>query len=186
MTAIVTTFGLFVGFFVLQTSVFSTAFLWLSRATDVSALSGQTLDLPLLLLIFLGLHRDRSGTVLWSVTAGILAGSFGLAWKGAGSMGFLAAGLSCMIARRGILLEGAGAVALLAGVIAAVAGVVRLWFGHLMNGVSEPITGQFTGLVLNVAIHAFAAPILFPLFRWLSRFSGGTPERNTRSLVMDF
>jgi hypothetical protein len=84
----VVTFLLGFAAFVLQTAFFPKIFLVLAGATGLRFLTGQTVNLTLIMLVYLALNRDLSGTLIWALLFGIMGQAFGTSWNGALATGF--------------------------------------------------------------------------------------------------
>jgi hypothetical protein len=166
-----------VALLVLQTTVAPSLVLLVSGIPGLAFLSGHTLDLTLICLVYLVFHRDFLGSLLWAALLGILAGSFGTAWRGATAVSFFAVVFVGSFVKRQVLLETKLAVPLVIAGLTILEGLVHLEAGHLFSRIADPFRGQWGVLATQAFLNA---AISVPLYFFLSGFDGWVGGRSGR------
>lgn len=170
---------------VLQTAFLPSAVGAVSRLPGLGFFEGHTIDLALIALVYLAFHRDFLGAFLWAALFGILAGSFGPAWRGATAVGYFAVVVLAAFTRRQVLLETKLSIV---GVVAAFTlahGLVHLGAGHLFGRVPDPFASQWGTLATQTFLNGSAAPLLYGFLFFFDGVTGGRSARERRALLLD-
>ena len=171
--------------YTLQTSALPAIFFSLSNAMGLTFLSGQSFNLVLQMLVYLGLNRDVSGALIWTIVLGVMGRWFGLGWNGAQACGFFAVALLSSLLRRNMLLKDDLSIAIFVGVASTIEGFVHLSFGQFLNQIPNPTPILAGFIMVNAALNAVCAPLIFRLMTLLDLWVGVGSPRARRALLYD-
>jgi hypothetical protein len=169
----------------LQTTLASSLTLGLSRIPGLEFVEGHTVDFALILLVYLVFHRDFLGSLLWAAIFGILAGSFGMGWRGATALSYFSVAVAGSFVKRHVLVERWPAVALLVAAFTLFEGLIHLEAGHLFAAIPDPVSRQWGILGTQMLLNGLAAPPLFSILYFFDGIVGGRSTRERRSLLLD-
>ncbi len=171
------------GAYVLQTSLLANVFLVLARVFGLPFLAGQTVNLALLTLIYLSLHRDFSGTLIWAILFGFVGSWFGTSWNGALAPSFFLVSLVCGVLRKNLLLKDTLSVALFAGAMTLVQALLQLEAGEILHQIPAAFDREWGVVIVAAVVNALAAPAWFWLLRVVDFWTGAIPQRSRGLLV---
>ncbi|MFH1018847.1 MAG: hypothetical protein V1798_11800 [Pseudomonadota bacterium] len=171
------------GAWVLQTSLLAGLFLVLARGLGLPFLAGQTVNLALLTLIYLSLHRDVSGTLIWAVVIGFVGSWFGTTWNGALTSSFFLVSLVCGGLRRNLLLKDDLTVAVFAGAMVLVQAILQLGAGEILNQIPGAFEREYDVIIGAVLVTGAAAPVWFRFLRAVDALSGAISQRSRTMLL---
>ncbi len=170
---------------VFQTTLAPSLILAAAGISGLEFLEGHTFDLALICLVYLVLHRDFLGSLLWAAIFGIVAGSFGLGWRGATAVGYFSVAVLGSFVKRQILLESRWAVSLLVAGFTLVEGLVHFGVGHIFMRIPDPFTHSWGILATQAALNALVTPPLYSFLFFFDGKVGGRSVREPRSLLVD-
>jgi rod shape-determining protein MreD len=175
---------MFLGY-VLQTSLLSALFVVLSRMLGLPFLTAHTVNLALITLVYLSLHRDVSGTLIWAVVFGFVGSWFGTAWNGALTSSFFLVAFVCGSLRKNLLLKDDLSIALFVGAMSLVGGLLHLGAGELFNQVPHPFEHQYGAISVDILVNALAAPLWFRFLKGVDAVTGGIQQRRRGLLLSE-
>lgn len=171
--------------FCAQTAFFPQIFSMLSRTAGLSFLEGHVLDVALLVLTYLALHRSVTTSILWAVAFGFFAKWFGLAWIGAQAVSYVIAVIVIGIARRQFILQGLGGMMAFGAAATLFEGVIHLHAGRILSFIPDPFQNQLGFLIVQTILGGFASPFVFSFMEWLDGVTGAVDRRERSGLSIE-
>ena len=162
-------FALIFGALLVQTSALADLMAYLSGFSGLTLLRNHTVELSLIILIYLGFQRTFWTGILWACAATILVQTFGIAWKGSiHSSYFLVIVLAGLLKRTVVARSYAQKFAIVA-LFSVASALGQLFFGSAFERFSHPFSGMWGFVLIQAFINASVAPAIFRVLFWIER-----------------
>lgn len=155
----------------LQCSVFPEIFRSLSNLPMLGFFKMHTVDMMLIIVMYLSLHRNLSETLLWCVFAGIFSNAFCVSWEGALPLTYLFIGILCSALRNHIIARNVMPKMILIAAISVLAGLTELLIGGVLERTNQMFQSMWPYLLKQALINALFGPTVIYIGLVLDRWT---------------
>lgn len=181
------TFGLLAfGFFayVFQSTLMRELMNLIAYFSGLSFLSGRTVDLAFIVLIYVAFHRRIGAVVAWAIVLGMMSRPFGYHWTMVQECSFLIVAIGAALVQRHVILKGYATVFFGIFVLSAVEGFLHLFLGQMWMRTSISFVGMIPLIIVQSLVNGIFGPVIHMLLSQFDEWTGETSHSKQGSLVL--